>query len=280
MLSSPFSGPRAGFWRRAMAFTIDCLLIGAVMTILGPLAFSLTGGRIQTGGVGISSQSCVGTTSIPADLDPPPPVDGNHASICTEGTLPFVVSKRYLLVGRRTVSPGRVVDVDRTYPLSALGVPITATDVTWIAQIGFLAYILVCLASVGRTLGMRLLRIRLVVPPFQISRVGVPVSRLLIRIAVAVAGFVPAAAALIWALLAPETAPVGILIVVAIATWVCWGGYNLMLIARKEDPVYDSVAGVAVLIEQSELPPRAARSRSASWRTDPQVREESKPAQP
>lgn len=254
MVSSPSSGPRAGFWRRFAALMFDGLLVGAVAGMLGSLAFSVTGGKIQVGGVGLSWTSCAPLSAMPVDLVPRPPEGSDYAQMCDGGALPFATSERFLRVGREGAGPGGehagARGVSRTYPLSSAGRLVAATDLTWAAQLGFFAYFLVCLVRRGRTLGMRLLRLRLLVPPAETSPIGVPIRLLLVRTGVVLGGFAPAVLAAVLALLLPAGGATGPLVAAAVVLAVLWVGYNAILVARGDDAVYDVVAGLAMLVER------------------------------
>ena len=245
----PFVLPRAGFWRRVIAFTIDSLIVGVIIAVLGTLAFSLSRGRVQTAPFALTTSTCLGLNDIPPGLSPPPPDNSNHASLCTSGSFPGLPMQRALVVGRYVSVDGGESDVSRSYPLDADDSTVDAFDVTWVGQLGFLAYLAAALCLRGRTAGMRVLRIRLVVLSDP-ERSRVPLPAILVRAAVAVGGLLPAVAiggyVFVRGWQDPEQAPVGLVWLAAIVAmaWILW---NAVLIGRKRDPVYDRVARLAVV---------------------------------
>jgi hypothetical protein len=165
---------------------------------------------------------------------------------------------RSLLLGRSVANAGTVVKTWRSYMISTDGSP-AAFDASGIGDTLFIAYLGFALCVRGQTIGMMLLRTRMIVP-VNSERRGVPLFRLAIRAAVMVGGFLPAVAVgaviLLWTQHDPEHAPVFVGILASVMGAAIWMLWNAILIGRKLDPLYNRYSGLAVV----RLPDRIRRN--------------------
>lgn len=146
--------------------------------------------------------------------------------------------------------------VYQTYNLDANGTPTEAAfDVTWLAMLALVAYLVAMEAKSGATAGKRVLGIR-VVATSQPDVVGVGWKKALTRQLVMYAGLIPLIVVLVgtYALTGGDadvlaTATTSFLIAGAIAAAlaVLWDLWIVVSVARKQDPIYDRVAGTAVI---------------------------------
>ena len=72
-----------GFWRRALAALIDWIIVGALVSTLGVLAYGPTGGVVRVQQAVLMSTSCNPTKTIPAGLGLPPAFRIDSAVVCT-----------------------------------------------------------------------------------------------------------------------------------------------------------------------------------------------------
>lgn len=255
MSSFPPSDLCAGFLRRATALALDILFVSVILSVIGAAAFALSGGHVQTDGLLPLFSDCGGRVPIPPEINPAP-VLGDAAIACSAGPLPFVVSQRSLVVSVTTLqgSGGRSITF-AFYPLSASGAPISALDASWLGRIGLVAYFAVGLAARGRTLGMRLMGIRLSIRGRTEANRGVPVPLLFFRTCVAVGGLVLPGLAFICAFGIRDGGLASTALFVGIVGPIAWVVVNVAPIANGRDPVYDKLTGLTVLV---------VRPRSAS----------------
>ena len=241
---------RAGFWRRSCALAVDLMIGGFVIAVLGTMAYSLSLGSVQTAPFAVNISSCVSVAEIPADLTPSPPQDSNYGSDCSSGSFPGMTMKRVLIVGRQVTTEGREMRTWQSYPLAPDGSRVAAFDASWIVQLGFLVYLASSLYFRGRTLGMRLLNMRMIWLSDP-ERIGIPLLSILLRFAVVILGFSPAiflgVAAILWMLHDAEHAPMFALTVMSLIIAAGWSLWNSILIGRKLDPIYDRISRLAVV---------------------------------
>jgi uncharacterized RDD family membrane protein YckC len=254
-MSGPQSpGPRAGFWRRASAAFIDMLIVAVPIQILVVPLFLLTNGAVQFHG-GITYKNCanpVQISELPPGLNPPPPENSNFAFICRTSFFGWPTAQS-LTVERRTKEGNVTKTIWRAYPLGADGKPRSAWSLDGWALVLLFAYLILSENRFGRTIGKKLIGIR-VVDLLHPERTGVPLGKVIARHALIWAGIFP----MLIAFFVSYAANGGNIEAMArgnVFTWVTlaaiffvgWTLWIVVQVARKHDPVYDVVAGTAVL---------------------------------
>lgn len=84
--STSEKGPKrlsGGFWRRAVAALIDWIIVGALVSTVGVLAYGPTGGVVRVQQAVLMSTNCNPTKAIPAGLGLPPGFRIDSAVVCT-----------------------------------------------------------------------------------------------------------------------------------------------------------------------------------------------------
>jgi uncharacterized RDD family membrane protein YckC len=246
--------PRAGFWRRLIAFIIDGIIVSLPIQILVVVLFALTNGAVQTTS-GIAFSNCLKTpqlSELPQGLDPPPPTGSNRAVICSTSLFGLETARR-LTVSRVTKDGVVTKTFSRTYALDAQGNPRNVISLDSVVFLALFIYLIAMEHRLGATWGKRLLGIR-VADIDRPERVGIPLRKAVFRNLLIWACAVPLLVVLlismivshgdlellmegsffIWFAIAAVLALVGCLLV-------------LVQIVRKLDPIYDKIAGTAVL---------------------------------
>jgi uncharacterized RDD family membrane protein YckC len=242
---------RAGFWRRLLAVLIDAVIISLPFQLVVAILFAATSGRIQQFS-GITYANCSILQTAPDGLAPPPPAGSNFVRECNVYFF-GAETARSLQVGRVMRERGSTNTVSRVYMLDPDGHPINAVSVDWVVMVVFIVYLLAMETRTGATLGDRATRIRIVdaAAPLEPS---VPLRKIVTRYLVIAIGLVPmlAVGLVYFALYGTDleaTAASNIftwLRVAAILTFV-WIIFLCVPIVRKRDPLYDRVAGTAVV---------------------------------
>jgi hypothetical protein len=133
------------------------------------------------------------------------------------------------------------------------GTPISGTSIDWIYQLGFIAYLVGLVWKTGRTLGDRAAGTR-VIDVANPGAAGVPLGRAVGRYLAMMIGAVPALALLIY----QYAAAGGSADAIFTGQFFQWFAYAALFgglwtivmiaqIALKTDPVYDRLAGTAVV---------------------------------
>ena len=242
--------PRAGFWRRWLAILIDGIIVMFPFQILAAVLFAMTAGMIQMDSGFFSS--CDAASSIPQDLNPPPPHDSNFAQVCHVTLLGWPTGAT-LTVGRVTREGAATTTVSQGYMLDRHGTPINGTSIDWIVELVFIAYLVGMVWKTGQTLGAGIVGVR-VIDTANPSISGIPLRKVIVRYLAMIIGALPAFALLIY----QRTAVGGSADAMFIGDFFRWfalagvlGALWVLLlivqIARKSDPVYDRLAGTAVV---------------------------------
>lgn len=242
--------PRAGFWRRSLATLIDSIIVMLPFQVLAAVLFAMTAGAIQMNS-GFSS-ICAPIKTISPSLDPPPPHDSNFARVCKTSFFGATTGAT-LTVGRTTREGNVTRTVSRAYMLDHEGSPIHGTSIDGFFWLAFLAYLIGMIWKTGKTLGARVAGVR-AVDIAQPAASGVPLRKAIIRYLAMAIGAVPAFALLIYQRIAVG----GDADAMFNATFFQWYAYSagfgaiwtivlIVQIAMKKDPVYDRLAGTAVL---------------------------------
>jgi uncharacterized RDD family membrane protein YckC len=253
--------PRAGFWRRWLTFVIDWIVVIVPFQIVAAALFAVTAGGVQMNN-GLF-RVCA-PAGIPQDLDPPPPHDSNFATAC-HVSLFGAVTGSTLIVGRITRQGTTTTNVNQAYTVDADGKPNHATSIDWISQLAFLVYLIGMVCRNGKTLGAKITKTR-VVDAAQPGTSGIPLGKVIIRYLAMLIGGVPMFAALIYQFVTTG-GTADAMFTATFFQWFMYAGllgaiWTLVLvvqIARKTDPIYDRLAGTAVLRE----PPPSNNSTAA-----------------
>jgi uncharacterized RDD family membrane protein YckC len=191
---------------------------------------------------------------VPDGLAPPPPAGSNFARECNVYFF-GAQTARTLEVGRVTKEGASTKTVSRYYMLDRHGRPIDGVSADGIVMMAFIAYLLATEARTGATLGDRAMRIRVVdaaVP----AAPSVPLRKIVTRYLVASVGFLPMLAVVLAVALAnlygadfEEIAASNIFTWLGItgAAAFGWVIFLTVQIIRKRDPLYDRIAGTAVV---------------------------------
>lgn len=110
---------RAGFWRRAVAFFVDALVVALPMQVLVIALFAMTDGNVQSR-FGIYGTACTALPALPIVPTPPPPADYNSIVEC-RFTLAGFDMARTLTVSKVTLDGGFTTSISHSYYLGADG---------------------------------------------------------------------------------------------------------------------------------------------------------------
>ena len=240
---------RAGFWRRTLAIVADALSVSVPCAVLSALLFSASGGRIQAA-VGLDFNVCERRTSVPDSLVPAPPRDSNFAAECHRRSLAGPTG-HVLLVGRAMRTATFSTQVSRSYLLGDDGAVVDGVDWSWGAPGLLLLYLVLGQWRWGRTLGLRAAGLRLSLRGG--PRTGkVPLGRVLLRYALGIGGYLPMIVVIAVVLSRIQTGPEGAApsfagLGLALLFGAVWSLWNMVLIVRKRDPLYDRWAGTALV---------------------------------
>jgi uncharacterized RDD family membrane protein YckC len=249
--------PRAGFWRRLGAFLCDAALVLIPLQIVVAILFALTNGAIQ-GNFGFQTTLCSSLDKVPDGLQPALPEGFNSIQDCRLSLFGLVTGRK-LVVAKVTETGNSRTAIFRNYSLDANGSPKEgAFDVTWVAILTLLAYMVCMEWRSGETLGKRATGIR-VVDVRNPAGTGIPFGRALVRQVATYAGLLPLVAleigtvifvsdvARLEALMTSQSYI--LLLVVAGLFGLAWMIWILVSLARKHDPIYDRLAKTAVVIK-------------------------------
>ena len=261
MASDQSVGVRAGFWRRLLALLIDFIIISLPFQVAVAILFAATSGRIQQT-FGLYYANCSMLQTLPGGLAPQPPAGWNFARECNVYLFGGQTAKT-LRVGRATEEGATTKTVGRDYMLDRDGRPIDGLSADWIVIIAFVGYLLAMETRVGTSLGDRAMRIRVVdatVP----TTPGVPLRKIVTRYLAVLVGFLP-----MWAVALAYLGGYGAdleEIPASFFTWLWitgaaafgWIVFLSVQIIRKRDPLYDRIAGTAVVRIPMTDPARVA----------------------
>jgi RDD family len=242
--------PRGGCWRRWLATLIDCLVVMIPFQILAVVLFNLTAGMVQMDS-GLYS-FCAPAEKIPEFLNPPPPHDSNFARVCRFSFF-GMPNGATLTVGRTTHEASATTTVSQGYMLDKDGTPISGAAIDWLVQLALLAYLVGMIWKTGRTVGGRILGLR-VIDTTRPDTSKVPIHKAVIRYLAMAIGFVPMFAALAYQY-AVTNHSADAMFTGDFFRWFAyaavfgglWAIVLIMQIAMKTDPFYDRLAGTAVV---------------------------------
>ena len=242
--------PRAGFWRRWWSIIIDSILVMLPFGMLAAVLFATTAGMIQMNS-GLFT-SCVDGKTVPQGLNPPPPHDSNAMRVCRVSFFGATTGAT-LTVARVAREGAATTTVSQSYMLDKEGTPIRGTSIDWIYQLAFIMYLVAMVWKTGKTLGARAASIR-VIDVANSGTSGVPLGRAIGRYLAMMIGAVPALALLIYQY-ATTSGSADAMFTGSFFQWFAYAGVFgglwvivlIVQIARKTDPVYDRLAGTAVV---------------------------------
>ena len=241
---------RAGFWRRWLAIVIDGIIVIIPFQILAVILFATTAGMIQMDSGFFST--CMNGQTIPQGLDPPPPHDSNAIRVCRVSFF-GAPTGAILTVARVARDGGATTTVSQSYMLDKDGTPVHGRSIDWIFQLAFVVYLVAMIWKTGRTLGSRVVKVK-VIDAANPGAAGVPLRKVIGRYLAMMIGALPAFALLIYQRIAVG----GSADAMFTGEFFRWFGYAAVLggiwalvliiqVARKRDPVYDRLAGTAVV---------------------------------
>jgi uncharacterized RDD family membrane protein YckC len=245
---------RAGFWRRWAAFLIDGVLISVPIQLLVVVLFAMTSGAVQVS-TGVVYNNClrhVAMADLPKDLVPPPPVQANFAVICSTSFFGLETARR-LTVSRTTKEGFVTKTVSQAYMLDANDKPKNGTTLDWLVELAILIYLIAMERRLGATVGKRALGVR-VIDTLDPRRIGIPLRKAVIRNVMLWSWAFPMLIVLLGYLVLSNGGPEGMM-TGSFFTWfaaagvlgMAWALWMFVDIVRKRDPIYDRLAGTAVL---------------------------------
>jgi uncharacterized RDD family membrane protein YckC len=252
MTSDQSIRPRAGFWRRLLALMIDIIIISLPFQISAAALFAATSGWIQQS-AGITVTSCEQVERLPDGLAPLPPPGSNFARECNVYFFGAQTAK-ILQVGRVTKEGTTTQTVWRGYMLDLDGHPINGLSLDWIVLAVFVVYLIAMKAVTGATLGDRRMGIRLVDAAMPDCG-GVAWHQITIRYLAMLVGFVPGLAVMLIFFVAHGDANPEAVAANDLFAWIGtigilylgWIAFLCVPVIRKRDPLYDRMAGTAVV---------------------------------
>lgn len=244
----PESAASAGFWRRVWSSLVDSVIVVAPFQVLAVLLFVVTAAHVQMVGGAIKFTRCNPVQTIPEGLVPPPPQGWNVASDCWTSLL-GATTAHDLMVARSVRTGNTTLSTSRTYSLDAQGKQVEAFDLDIPALAILLIYLIAMKSATGQSLGDRAAGVRFVeiINP---SRPGPRAWRMVARYLAMTLGLLPAILWLGFVVFEygdafPEhISPT--LFIVLVGVGAVWVLINIVLIARKTDPIYDRICGVSV----------------------------------
>lgn len=246
---------RAGFWRRIGSLLLDAVVVLLPLQVVVAVLFALTNGQMQ-GRFGLNLGGCDQLSQLPPGLQTQVE-NPNGVQTCTWG-FPGLPTSKLLVVSRSETEGALTSTVSESFWLDKDGqlADRAGYDVSWIALLLLVVYMVVLEIRRGRTIGDRIMRIR-VVDPARPEVVGLPAARSIGRRLAYWIGAVPAAVvnapilyyrydvAKMSAYVATPAYRYGSYIALAAAAaWLIW---IMVTIVRKRDPIYDRLARTAVI---------------------------------
>lgn len=254
--------PRAGFWRRWAATMIDVVVVMFPFQIVAAILFATTAGTVQMNSGFFTV--CAPVKTVPQSLNPPPPHDSNFARVCNVSFF-GAPTGAVLTVGRFTREGNTTTTVTQGYMLDVDGKPIQGTSIDGIVWLSLLVYLIGMVWKSGRTLGARVVGVK-VVDTAEPDGAEVPIHKAIIRYLAMATGFVPGFMALIYQYAvsggsadAMFTGDFFWWLICAVSLGALWTVVLIFQIAAKKDPVYDRLAGTAVVRTRPVEPAAASQ---------------------
>jgi uncharacterized RDD family membrane protein YckC len=242
--------PRAGFWRRWAATVIDVIVVMFPFQIVAAILFAATAGTVQMNSGFFTV--CAPVKTVPQSLTPPPPHDSNFARVCKVSFF-GAPTGAVLTVGRFTREGNTTTTVTQGYMLDIDEKPIRCTSIDWIVWLSFLVYLIGMVWKSGRTLGARVVGVK-VVDAAEPDAAEVPIHKTIIRYLAMAIGFVPGFGVLLYRYAVSDGSADGMFTSDTFWWFICAGSLGALWIvvlifqtAAKKDPVFDRLAGTAVV---------------------------------
>jgi uncharacterized RDD family membrane protein YckC len=240
---------RAGFWRRWLATLIDILIVTLPFQALAAVLFAMTAGTVQMNN-GLF-RVCA-PAHIPSILTPAPPHDSNFAQGCRVSFFGAQIGAT-VTVGRFTREGNKTTTVSQTYMVDKNGNQIQGRSIDGIVALALLLYLIGMIWKTGRTLGDRAVAIK-VIDTAKPDASTVALGKAIIRYPAMLIGAVPAFGLLTYQSFATSGSADAIFpanffqwFAYAGVLGALWAIVLIIQIARKTDPVYDRLAGTAVV---------------------------------
>ncbi len=249
---------RAGFWRRVWALFFDSAIVFLPLQILVIVLYAQTNGAIQ-GTFGFTTSVCQDVSVLPEGLilDPPLPAGFDTFRQCNVGVLGFNMARTLTAV--KTVKDGSMTKTFAvSYPLSPEGQGRSAISTDIPATLLLLAYLVFMEHRTGSTYGKRAVKIQCI-DRDNVSQAGLPLRKAVIRNLAMWIGFIPAL--VVWGLIyvestRPDPSASGLILPLVIAAIIstAWFIWITISVSQKRDPIYDRLAGTAVIRTGPEDP--------------------------
>lgn len=254
MSLDPPASVRAGLLRRCFAVLIDYFIISVPFQLIVAILFMATSGRIQQFGGGVTYASCASLKNIPDGivLAPPPPAGSNFARECSVYFF-GAQTGRSLQVGRVIRHGASTQTISRSYLLDRDSQPVDGVTVDWIVMTVFIIYLFAFETRTGASLGDRATRI-VVIDALSPADASIPLRKIIVRYLAMLIGLLPMLVVTL-IFLGPFGPDIDALADSAYSKWlwaagafaIAWGLYLAITIIRKRDPLYDKIAGTAVV---------------------------------
>src|SRR6202163_1173982 len=247
-LTDSVESMRGGFWRRALAVSIDLIAISAFLQVVALLLFPLTHGQVQFSGGPLYGLNCQKLASVPEGVSIPPEFNANSVTDCQQSLLGLPTA-RALRVSRIT-RDGAVTKVAQIRQrLDADGKPTPGLPLD-IFVLPLLIALRFALDRIGGSMGRRICRLRL--SNASDGQYPPPTTSLSRRYAAQALPLAPAWIWSVYAALFPGQELLG-----STLYWLFWAGTGIPLliaaliaadsIIRRRDALYDRFAGTRVL---------------------------------
>jgi uncharacterized RDD family membrane protein YckC len=254
MSNSSWPGLRAGFWRRFGALLCDIIVVIVPLQLMFVVLYAMSDGTMQSSSVFSRCSDFREIPQLPEGLTPPPPAGSNFARLC-HGSFFGLETGRWLVIGRVTKEGIVTKSISVKYWIGVDGKITNVIPLDWVTLLAPFIYLVAMECRFGATLGKRLLHIRAadIAEP---RRIGIPLRKAVIRNLLIPFGAVPMLVVLLVFVNKGdlEGAFGGNFFVWFGAAGVLgqlWNLWILIDLVCKRDPIYDRIAGTAVLRETS-----------------------------
>lgn len=240
---------RAGFRRRVVSCCVDYIIVFLPIQIIAAILFALTAGFVQfTNGV-IYTTRCEPVSQILQNILPPPPANATEIQNCHVYWFGAQTGRR-LIVKRATKDGNTTKNISQEYTLDKKGNPIHGFPLEWVAYIALISYFIWAKARTGATQGDRAIGIE-VIDATSSDNSPPPFNKLIVRY-LALAG--PLALGSTFDAYGSTIFADDELGTLSTVGWsligVLYFGFYLICLIQiimKRDPLYDRIAGTAII---------------------------------